>query len=176
VTIPIWRRFAIALVTLALAAGLFHGQVAAALITRGDDALRNGDRNGAVRYYRRALTLDARSRTAADRLAFYLDIRRLPGDAQTAIDIATTALAGSPDDPALLADRGLAEQRLHRWAAAQAEFARAGEVGRDARYDHFAARIALLRGRPDEAKHFFRLALARDAHFDPARAALAALR
>ena len=175
-TIPLWRRFAIALVSLVLAAGLFHGQVAAALVTRGDDALRSGDRTAAVRYYRRALSIDAHSTNAADRLAFYLDLRNAHGDAQMAIEIATTALAARPTDAALLADRGLAEQHLQRWAAAQRDFVRAAEAGHDPRYDHLAARIALVRGHRSEARHYFALALARDANFDPARAALAVLR
>lgn len=170
------RRLVIALVALGLAGGLFRPQIGAALITRGDDALRNADASGAVRYYQRALGIDGRSTIAADRLAFYLAMRRGPGDAQAAIDIATAALARTPDAAALLADRGLAEQQSRRWAAAQRDFAFAGHVARDARYEHLAGRLAIARGRTQEARHYFRLALAHDPHFDPARAALASLR
>ena len=66
--IPLWRRFAIAGVALVLAGGLFRGQLGTALVTRGDDAVRNGDRTGAVRYYTRALAIDPHSLRAADRL------------------------------------------------------------------------------------------------------------
>ncbi len=170
------RRFALAGIALVLAAGLFRAQIGTALITRGDDALRNGDRTAAVRYYRRALAIDEHSVLAADRLAFDLDMRRGPGDAQAAIDVATAALKANPDNPSLLADRGLAEQRLRRLAEAEQDFASAGEIARDPRYDHFAGRVALTRGREREARRYFRTALERDAHFDPARAALALLR
>jgi tetratricopeptide (TPR) repeat protein len=173
--IPLRRRAAIAAVALILAAGLFRGQLATAVITRGDDALRSGDRETAVRYYSRALTLDPHSSRAADRLAFYLALRREPGDAQASIDVATNALSRAPDDPALLADRGLAEERLSRWRGAEADFARAGTSGRDARYDHLAGRVALRLGDVAGARHFFAAALVHDPAFRPARAALAKL-
>ncbi|MGD0473594.1 MAG: hypothetical protein ABSB70_10280 [Candidatus Velthaea sp.] len=174
--IPLGRRFAIAAVALSLAGGLFHGQLASALITRGDDALRAGDRVAAVRYYARALTLDPQSARAADRLAFYLAMRRQPGDAQAAIGVATNALARTLDDAALLADRGLAEQRLGRWRAAEHDFAAAGRAGRDPRYDHLAGRVAWRLGDVRDARRFFSVALVHDPAFAPARAALAELR
>jgi len=174
--IPLWRRFAIAGVALVLAGGLFRGQLGTALVTRGDDAVRNGDRTGAVRYYTRALAIDPHSLRAADRLAFYLGMRRAPGDAEAAIAVASTALLQIPSDPALLADRGLAEQRLRRWNAAEADFGRAGAAGRDARYDHLAGRIALRLGDVAGARHFFGRALLDDPAFSPARVALARLR
>ena len=173
--ICLWRRVAIAAVALCLAAVLFHAQLAAALITRGDDALRRGDRVTAIAFYRRALLFDARSTVAADRLAFYLDLRRTADDARAAVDIATDALAVHTMDAALLADRGLAEQFLRRFPAAQNDFERAAQSGNDPRYDHFAARIALDRGRPNEARRLFKRALSRDRSFDPARVALAQL-
>jgi tetratricopeptide (TPR) repeat protein len=173
--ISLGRRIAIAAVALAAAGGLFRGQLAAAVTTRGDDALRGGDRAGAVRYYARALALDPHSSRAADRLAFYLAMRHLPGDAESAIDVATSALARVPDDAALLADRGLAEQRLGRWQAAENDFGRAGTAGRDARYDHLAGRVALRLGDVDGARRYFIAALTIDSAFRPARAALAKL-
>ncbi len=174
--IPVWRRFAIAAVTLVLASGLFRPQLASALIMRGDDAIRNGDRASAIRYYGRAIAVDAGSATAADRLAFSLCLRRVPRDAQAAIDIATSALRRAPDNASLLADRALAEQVLRRWPRAELDFARAAHVARDPRYDHFAGRIALVRGDITAARQYFRAALAYDEHFSPARAALGRLR
>jgi len=174
--IPLGRRFAIAFVALSLAGGLFRGQIATALVTRGDDAVRNGDPTAGVRYYHRALAIDPRTGRAADRLAFYLGMRHQPGDAETAIAVATTALVQVPDDAALLADRGLAEQRLRRWRAAERDFGRAGVIGHDPRYDHLAGRVALRLGDVDEARQFFGLALIHDPAFRPARAALARLR
>ncbi len=173
--IPLGRRIAIAAIALMVAGGLFRGQLATAVITRGDDALRSGDRTAAVRYYSRALLLDPHSSRAADRLAFYLDMRHRPGDAQASIDVATTALAQVPDDASLLADRGLAEGHLGCWRAAERDFGAAGASGRDARYDHLAGRVALRLGDVDGARRFFKTALLHDPAFRPARAALAKL-
>jgi tetratricopeptide (TPR) repeat protein len=166
--IPLSRRIAIAAVSLSIAGGLFHGQLASALVTRGDDAPRSG-----VRYYRRALAFDPHSNRAADRLAFYLAMRHAAGDAQAAIAVATAALAFVPGDAALLADRGLAEQRLGCWREAERDFGSAGASGRDARYDHLAGRLALRLGDAREARRFFSTALQHDPTFGPARAALA---
>jgi tetratricopeptide (TPR) repeat protein len=174
--IPLWRRCAIAVVALPLAACCFHSQVASALITRGDDAMRNGDRTAGIGYYARALALDAQTSRAADRLAFTLAMRREPGDAQAAIAVATNALVRTPNDAALLADRGLAEQRLDRWRAAETDFIRAGAAAHDARFDHLAGRIALRLGNIPDAKRLFARALLVDRTFAPARAALARLR
>jgi tetratricopeptide (TPR) repeat protein len=175
IAIPLGRRIAIAAVALSVAGGLFRGQLAAAVITRGDDALRGGNRAAAVRYYARALALDPNSSRAADRLAFYLDMRHQPGDAESAAEVATAALGRTPDDAALLADRGLAEGRLGRWRAAERDFGRAGAAGRDARYDHLAGRVALKLGNVDGARRHFLAALTHDAAFGPARAALVKL-
>ncbi len=174
--IPLWRRCAIALVALLIAGYAFRGQLAGSLVSRGDDALRNGDPVASVRYYARALAVDAASVRAADRLAFALDLSRVPGAAATAVAVAGAALRYAPDDPTLLADRGLAEERLALWAAAERDLSRAGSVGRDARYDHLAARVALRNGRPEDARRLFRRALVADPAFAPARAALAHLR
>ena len=173
--IPLWRRAAIALVSLTLGRFLFAGQVADALVTRGDDAARGADPSAAVRYYRRALAFDAHSGSAADRLAFALDLRRTPGDARAAVDVASAALLGRPHDPALLADRAWAEETLRRWSSAEHDFARAATAGRDPRYAHLAARIALAHGRRRDAAALFHQALGYDRHFEPARAALAQL-
>ena len=43
--IPLWRRGVIAIASLVIAWVCFRGQVASALVTRGDDALRYGDRS-----------------------------------------------------------------------------------------------------------------------------------
>lgn len=172
--ISLRRRIGIACAALLLAAGLFRGQVASALVTRGDDALRAGDTSG-LRFYARALALDPTSARAADRLAFALAMRRSTHDAEAAIDVATAALDRLPDDGALLADRGFAEQRLARWAAAERDFGRAGAVDHDARYDHLAGRVALKLDDRRTARRYFALALRHDPRFEPARAALASL-
>ncbi len=170
--IPRTRRFACALVALIAAGTLFRGQLADALVTRGDDASRIGDANGALRAYGRALHIDPHSAVAADRLAFWLAMRHDRADAERAVAIASAALATRGDDVALAADRGFAEMQLQRWRAAERDFAAAGRAGNDARYDHFAARMALRRGDRRTARIDAQRAIAADPAFHPAYALL----
>jgi tetratricopeptide (TPR) repeat protein len=165
------RRLTLACGALAFAFFLFHDQLAAAVVTRGDDALRTGDVATAIRLYVRATQLDAGSSIAADRLAFHLALQHDRSSAHIAIDVATRALRAAPE-PALFADRAFAELQLHAWRRAERDFDRAGRLARDARYEHFAARMALRSGDRDAAKRYARLALADDPAFAPARALL----
>jgi tetratricopeptide (TPR) repeat protein len=173
--IPLWRRYALACVAVALGALLFHGHIADALITRGDDRLLAGDTRGAERFYQRALVIDRGSIVAADRLAFALVMQHTKKDERSAIAIATAALSLHESD-VLLADRALAEQLLRRWADAARDFARAGAIAKDARYESFAGRLSLKAGNADAARKHFVLALRDDPGFAPARAALERMR
>lgn len=170
------RRLGLTCIALAISFGLFHGQLAAAVVTRGDDALRSGDIDGAIRFYDRAMQLDPRSAVAADRLAFYLALRHDQTGARQAIAVAGRALAAAGDDPGLLADRAFAELQLHRWRDARNDFARAGALAHDARYEHFAGRMALRTADVSAARRYERLALADAPGFAPARALLRSLR
>jgi tetratricopeptide (TPR) repeat protein len=169
------RRLAIAAFALVCAAMLFRGNVASALVTRGDDVLRTGDVDGAVRYYDRAARIDNGSAVAADRLAFFLLMRRKSGDAARAYAAADAALRSVPRDPALLADRALAAMRLGRAIIAEHDFAAAADIAHDARYAHLAARMAARYGDRASARRYARIALQLDPRNAPANALLASL-
>lgn len=169
------RRCTLAAAALTLAFALFHGQLAAAVVTRGDDALRAGDAAAALRFYARATQLDPASTVAADRLAFYLALSHRRAGARQAIAVASRALAAR-GDAALFADRAFAELQLQAWRDAERDFARAGRLAHDPRYEHFAARMALHSADRGAARGYARLALADDPSFAPARAMLRALR
>ncbi len=173
----------VASISLVLAVVAFRGNVASALVTRGDDVLRAGDVGGAVRYYARAARLDAGSLVAADRLAFFLLMRRRAGDAARAFAIADTALRARPaglgrrdalSASALLTDRALAALRLGNARTAERDFAAAAAAG-DPRYAFLAAHAALRRGDRAAAREHLRAALRFDASYTPARSLIARL-
>jgi len=169
------RRFLLAAIALGAAFVLFHGQLAAALVTRGDDALRGGDTDAAIRLYRRAMALDPASTVAADRLAFHLALRHDRAQAQLAVAVATRALSAHVAEPALYVDRAFAELQLRAWRHAERDFDRAGLLAHDARYEHFAGRMALRSGDRAAAKRYLLRALADDPGFAPARTLLRTL-
>lgn len=174
--IALSRRLFIALVSLLIATLAFHGAVASALVTRGDDALRSGDEKSAFMYYRRAMIFEPTVTTAADRLAFHLALHHSRVDAKRAIVIANGGLHRNPQDGSLLADRALAEERLKAWSTAERDFTRAADILHDARYDQFAGKAALQRGDRSAARQHFNHALHLDPSFAPARVALKASR
>ncbi len=172
VTIPLWRRFAVAFVSLVLCALLFHGQIADALVSRGDSFLQGGRPARAERYYRRALWWDPRSTIAADRFAFVGFELRTRASLDAAIEIAGDALARTPADQPLLLDRALCLQAEGRYGEARADFARAALIRRDPQVLHFAGWAALRSGDARAARRYWQDALRIDPSFTPATLAL----
>jgi tetratricopeptide (TPR) repeat protein len=170
------RRAFLASIALVAAFVLFHGRLAEAVVTRADDVMRTGDVEGAIRLYERATQLDPSSIVAADRLAFHLALRHDRDGARRAVAVATRTLEAGGPDPSLFADRAFAELYLRRWRAAESDFARAGALAHDARFDHFAGRMALRSSDRGAARRYALLALAQDPQFVPARALLRSLK
>jgi tetratricopeptide (TPR) repeat protein len=169
------RRVSLAVIALAASAVLFRGNIASALVTRGDDLAAGGDVDGALRMYERAIRIDRSAAAAADRLAFTLLLRRRPGDAARAYAVAAAGAQAAPRDPALLADRGFAAQRLHRWRDAERAFLAAARFARDPRFAHLAAQTAARAGDRAAERAHLETALALDPHYAPARALLTRL-
>ena len=64
------RRLILSIVGLAIGGVLLHHVIAVGLVSRGDDVLRAGSSNDAVRYYRRAMWFDPSWRVPVERVTF----------------------------------------------------------------------------------------------------------
>jgi tetratricopeptide (TPR) repeat protein len=170
--IPLWRRLALAVASLGLCASLFRGQVADALVTRGDSFLQAGRAARAERYYGRAVWWDPGSAVAADRFAFVGFQLRTREALDAGITVAGNALIRSPDDWRLLLDRALCLQAERRFSEARADFARAAEIRSDPQLLHFAGWAALRGGDASAARRYWRAALRIDPAFAPSALAL----
>ncbi len=170
--IPSWRRLAIAGVSCALAGLLFHGQIAIALITRGDDFLTRGDISSARYYYFRAMRFDHNLGPAVDRFVFFSIEQRTPKRLREAIIVASAFLSDHPHDAALLADRALCYQLIKRYNLAAADFAAAASASRSAKYYTFAGWATYRLGERERARHFWKTALSIDGQYSPAVGAL----
>lgn len=121
------RRALLVAIALACAAPLLRVSLADALVTRGDALLFARDPR-AEQKYRLALVLDSGNRDAADRLTFAAFLSHDRRRIAHAIVVADAVLRADPHDAALLADRGLCLQVLHRYARAARDFERAGRA------------------------------------------------
>jgi tetratricopeptide (TPR) repeat protein len=170
---PLWRRFAIALLSLFLCANFFRGAVSVALVTRGDGFFQKGRLERARTYYARALFFDQTSTLAADRFAFAGFEMRTPQALASSLKVASQALAFSPDDVKLLEDRALLYQVQRQYRSARADFERAAALSGDSRWYHLAAWAAYRSGDPAAARRLWHAAVRSDPSFLPARLALA---
>jgi tetratricopeptide (TPR) repeat protein len=169
------RRAALACVSCVLAAMLFRGQIAAALVVRGDELLFRGDLSGAAQRYRRALIVDAGSATATDRYVFVQMRMRTAASIADGVNVATKYLRHTADAP-ILADRALCYLIQRDYAGAQRDFEEATALTRDPAYAVFAGWAAHRRHRVREARALWRFALHLRRGYVPAEVALAGWR
>ena len=167
------RRFAVALLGIAVSIILFHTQLAGALIVRGDEMLVRNSYDGASNRYRRALWLDSSSSIAADRFIFVSLQRRTPQALRSAVGVASAYLAKRHDDPTVLFDRGMCQLLLKRYRAALLDFDRAARLTRDPQEYAFAGWAAKRSGKLSQAVKLWNAALRLRPGYRPAMAALA---
>ncbi|MGB8519184.1 MAG: hypothetical protein WCD38_03385 [Candidatus Tumulicola sp.] len=127
------RRVALAAAAVAVSGILLRGQVADALVVRGDEFLYRSNSKAALRYYRRALRFDANNTVALDRVLFVSTLLRNRTQMRDAVERSTGYLDRRPDDDAIRMDRAMACRALGDASTAAADFAIAGYRTRDAR-------------------------------------------
>jgi tetratricopeptide (TPR) repeat protein len=166
------RRIGVAIVALSLASVLFRGQVADALVVRGDDFMSRSALAEATIRYERARAIDPGNSSAVDRVVFAGMEIRTPASLRHATAAANVYLAEHPNDGAILADRALCYLIERRYGLALFDFEHAAKVQRDARYFVFAGWAANRIQQRGRARRLWKAALEIDARYVPARVAL----
>lgn len=166
------RRFAVAFLALLCAAAIFKGQIASALVIRGDDYLYRGDRAHALERYRRAMSLAPAFSVAADRFVFVMMQQHTRDSLNQAIAVATGYLHAHPHDSDLLTDRALCYLHLRRYAFAQRDFERAAHEAHAPSDYVFAGWAAQRAGHARIARALWRRALLVRPGYRPAIIAL----
>lgn len=151
---------------------LAHRQLSAALVARGD-ALAYAGSSRALDMYRRALIFDAANAVAVDRLAFRALLSHDPRRMREAVRMTSNVLRSRAGAWELRMDRALCLQMLGRYDAALSDFEATGQSQRDPQALLFAAIDARKLHRTMQAHRLLVAALVADAHFEPARRALA---
>ena len=153
------RRIALATVAVAVSGVLLRGQMADALVVRGDEFLYRSDSRAALRYYRRALRFDATNAVALDRLLFVATILRDRVGMRDGVQRAAAYLERRPDDDAIRMDRAMAWRALGKSAFAWIDFGVVGYRTRDARALALAGFAARDAAREVAARRLWRAAL-----------------
>lgn len=166
------RRTALILLALAASVLLLRAQLADALVVRGDEFLYRSQPGRALRYYSRALGLDALSAPAVDRFLFVATTARNRVAIRDGIVRATDYLAHDPGNDVVRMDRAMALRATGDFAEAASDFAVVGFHGRDARALTFAGFAARDAGQLPRAARLWRSALALQPTFSPALHAL----
>lgn len=171
--IPVWRRFALAAIALGIAAWVVRGQVADALVTRGDEWLYRAMPGRALQYYRRAVWLDAGDAAAVDRFAFAAALLRDGRESEESIAFSTAYIARHPGDAVVRMDRAMAERAIGQTRRALADFAAVGMEKHDPRALVFAGHAARMLGERSYARDLLIAALALQPDMPAARHELA---
>lgn len=166
------RRCLVAAFALLVSAGIFHRQIADALVIRGDEMLYRSRPADALHYYRRALWFDGDDGVAVDRFAFAASLSGDRADLREAVACATRYLAGNAGDAVARMDRAMIYRRLGRAAEALDDFATTGIQTRDPRALSFAGFEAAALGDRGRARSLWQAALAVAPAFPAARHAL----
>lgn len=156
------RRFGIALAALFVAASLFRGPIAQALVVRGDDYLYRNRAADALERYRRALAIAPDLQSAADRIVFVSMEQHSPRATASGIATATRFLRYHPHDPVLLNDRALCYLIERRFKAARHDFEEAAAIAKSSQFYVFAGWAAYHAAQPRAARELWRDALAID--------------
>lgn len=171
----VFGRALLAVMSLAIGAVLFRGQVADALIVRGDDMLIQNAYDGAAQHYERALWLDPGSAAAVDRLSFVALQLRTATALRTGAAIASGYLKMHPFQPSILSDRALCYLKLRNYDSAYADFLRAANLSGDPQQYTFAGWAARRAGNVRKALAAWKRALSVQHNYKPAAQALSEL-
>jgi hypothetical protein len=157
--IPLWRRFALAAMAIAVATVVLHGWIAMGLVSRGDDLLRAGDQNRALAFYARAVWFDGGWDTPADRFTFAASLSGEPATLARAIALSSAHLARDTSSYDVRWDRAMCLLHLGRTRAAFADVAVLARARRsDWRMNAMAAQLASALGRAQAVREFARYA------------------
>ena len=154
------RRIALAIAAVAVSGILLRGQMAQALVVRGDEFLYRSDSKSALRYYRRALRFDATNGVALDRLLFVATVLRDRAGMRGGVERAARYLERRPDDDVIRMDRAMACRALGEDSIAWADFEIVGYRMRDARALTLAGFAARAIAREAAARRLWHAALA----------------
>jgi tetratricopeptide (TPR) repeat protein len=172
IEIPLSRRLLLAGVGIAITAFLTRAQIADAVVLRGDECLYRSQPESGLRYYRRALWIDAGNGVAVDRFLFVAMTLRNVTALREGVQLASKYLLENSGDDVVLLDRAMAYRALGRPAAALADFSLIGARRGDGRALTFAGYEARALGHYALARSLWRQALRLDPRIVAARHAL----
>jgi len=175
VDVPLLRRLLIPIVSIPLAALLFHVQVSEGLVIRGDSEFYGGNTANANKFYQRARFFDRASSDAAERITTLGIMSHSAPFIHQALLVANDQLTRRPDDTIVRQNRALLEQKVSQPDRAYADWRVVAMQTKNPVIVEFTARDALRHHQIALAKLLYRRTLQLDPRRASARAALARL-